>query len=160
LIRLSPATPDHVTALAVLTAEKDRFYGATGLEPLAVREAQITTALFGAVPHARVLLAWDDDRIVGFASYVFLWPAAGLTSSLYLKELFVSGPSRRGGVGAELMRALFRIAAEQGCSRVEWTADQDNPGALAFYERLGVAPLSSKVFYRIRQDDLKRLAGS
>jgi GNAT superfamily N-acetyltransferase len=56
---------------------------------------------------------------VGFASYSFLWPAAGLTQSLYLKELFVTAKARRQGVGQALMERLIDIAKKAGCSRVE-----------------------------------------
>jgi len=42
------------------------------------------------------------------------------------------------GVGRLLMTALYEVAAEHGCSRVEWTTDTDNAGAMAFYARLGV----------------------
>jgi GNAT superfamily N-acetyltransferase len=100
----------------------------------------------------------DDRKLAGFACYSFLWPAAGLTRSLYLKELYVSGTARRAGVGARLMPGLFEIAVTTGCSRVEWTTDQDNAQAQAFYRVLGVAPLTSKVFYRIADHDLRREA--
>jgi RimJ/RimL family protein N-acetyltransferase len=47
------------------------------------------------------------------------------------------------------MSALFEVAVKHGCSRVEWTTDRDNPGAQAFYDRLGVPLLASKIFYRV-----------
>jgi hypothetical protein len=34
---------------------------------------------------------------------------------------------------------------------VEWTADADNPAALAFYAALGAEPRDGKVFYRLEQ---------
>jgi ribosomal protein S18 acetylase RimI-like enzyme len=56
------------------------------------------------------------------------------------------------------MRRLCNIAAERGCSRVEWTTDQDNPDAQRFYAGLGVHVNESKLFYRIEGDDLRREA--
>jgi hypothetical protein len=47
------------------------------------------------------------------------------------------------------MDGIYRIAAERGCSRVEWTADQDSLDAQAFYEALGAKPFTSKIFYRV-----------
>lgn len=38
------------------------------------------------------------------------------------------------------MDVLNKIAASQGCSRVEWTTDTSNPGARAFYTALGAKP--------------------
>jgi GNAT superfamily N-acetyltransferase len=64
----------------------------------------------GDSPPAHSLLAWDNGELVGFASYSFLWPAVGLTRSLYLKELYVAEAARRKGVGKLLMRRLYLIA--------------------------------------------------
>lgn len=104
--------------------------------------------LFADPPSAYALLAWDGDQLVGMAAYSFMWPAAGVTTSLYLKELYVAADRRGSGVGRAVMTELVRIAAERACSRVEWTADADNPDAQRFYERLGYSPATSKIFYR------------
>ncbi|MDX6247230.1 MAG: hypothetical protein QOF10_590 [Kribbellaceae bacterium] len=146
-----PATPDDIDALAQLAAEMDRFYGATEVEPLDIRRQQIQEALFGDLPAAHALLATDEDAAIGFAAYSFLWPAVGLTRSLYLKELYVTQARHRGGVGRQMMESLFEVARKHDCSRVEWTTDQDNPGAQAFYETFGVEPKDSKLFYRLEQ---------
>jgi len=142
------------TAIAELTAEMDRFYGIAGQEPHGDRIAQIHDAIFGDQPAAYALLAWDGERLAG---YSFLCPAVRLTRSLYLKEPYVSQSARGACIGTLLMRGLFEIAAKRGCSRVEWTTDEDNTGAQAFYEKLGAQPDSSKWFYRVQGNDL--LAG-
>jgi ribosomal protein S18 acetylase RimI-like enzyme len=50
--------------------------------------------------------------------YSFVWPAADLTRSLYLKELHIAAACRRRGVGKLLVRSLAEVASEHGCSRV------------------------------------------
>ncbi|MFI9597889.1 GNAT family N-acetyltransferase [Nonomuraea sp. NPDC052265] len=90
----------------------------------------------------------DGEEPVGIASYSFLWPAEGLTRSLYLKELYVAESAQRRGVGTALMNALFDLAAKHECSRVEWTTDTGNSGAQHFYDELGQATLPTKLFYR------------
>jgi GNAT superfamily N-acetyltransferase len=148
VITISPAGPDDARAVATLLEEMDRFYGATSAEPLDQRIRQITEALFADPPAAHALLAWDGAHLAGFAAYSFLWPAAGLTRSLYLKELYVSELHQRHGIGKLLMQAIFDTAAKHGCSRVEWTTDNDNQGALAFYDMLSLPRHPTKVFYR------------
>jgi GNAT superfamily N-acetyltransferase len=154
-LRVDHAVPGDEDAIAALCAELDEFYGDAPEGTPDVRAAQVSAALFADPPLARALLARDGSALAGFASYSFLWPAAGLTASLYLKELYVAQAYRRAGVGQMLMQGLYRIAADRGCSRVEWTTDQDNPGARAFYESLGVKPRTSKIFYRIGGEDLE-----
>lgn len=148
MVVIAPAEPQHVHAIATLLEELDAFYGANDVEPLAERTEQIRHALFGEVPAGQVVLAWDQALPVGLASYSYLWPAAGLTRSLYLKELYVSESHRRRGIGKLLMEKLFELANKHGCSRVEWTTDTDNPGAQRFYAELNVPVNTTKLFYR------------
>ena len=135
--------------MAGLLEEMDRFYGAAGAGRLEDRMSEISEALFADPPAAYALVAWDQAQLAGMAAYSFLWPAASLRRSLYLKELYVSGPYRSQGVGKLLMQALFQKAAAHRCSRVEWTADSGNHNAQAFYEALMPAQHPSKVFYRV-----------
>jgi hypothetical protein len=46
------------------------------------------------------------------------------------------------------MRRVCEIAVENECSRVEWTANADDPEALGFYKALGIAVNPAKKFYR------------
>ena len=148
MIKLADAVPGDEAAIAALCAELDEFYGDIPEGTAPERVAQVRDILFGSPPLAYALVAWDDDVPAGFAGYSFLWPAAGLTASLYLKELYVAGAYRRTGVGKLLMDGLAVIAGRRGLSRVEWTTDASNQGAQAFYEELGAKPLQSKIFYR------------
>ena len=145
VIEVRAATADDVPSLVELLAERDRFYGVGRPDPDA---AAIADALFGPVPAGRALVALYDGEVVGLAAYSFLWPAAGVTRSLYLKELFVRAAARRHGVGRALMGELRAVAVEHQCSRVEWTADTDQPDAQRFYTSLGAEPLVTKLFYR------------
>src|SRR6266567_1135628 len=160
MITIMPAEPVNTIVIAELAEQMDRFYGASESEPLELRIRQINEALFGDPPSAYALLAWDDGQLAGFASYSYLWPAVGLTRSLYLKELYVIETARRKGIGKLLMQRLCDIAAEYDCSRVEWTTDRDNPDAQRFYADLGIPVRESKLFYRIEGDDLRKQVGS
>ncbi|WP_207400760.1 GNAT family N-acetyltransferase [Actinomadura roseirufa] len=146
-VTVTAADSEHIDAIVTLLEEMDRFYGATEFEPLGVRRRQVEQALFSDPPAAYALLAWDAGQLVGIASYSFLWPAVGLTRSLYLKELYVAESRWRSGIGTELMRALLDVATEHECSRVEWTTDRENDSAQQFYRDLGLAQ-HPKLFYR------------
>lgn len=145
-VRIEQASEQDIPVIAELLGEVEQYYGGdnTPGDP-----DEIGDALFGPIPAATCLVARDGDRVVGFASYSFLWPAAGSTKSLYLKELYVREQVRSQGVGQAFMAELKRIAAAAGCKRMEWTGDTDNPVALAFYEKMGVPQNTGKVFYRL-----------
>jgi GNAT superfamily N-acetyltransferase len=158
VITLRAAIPADIDAIASLLAEVDRFYGAPDLESADERIPVIRDAILGTLPAAHVLLAWRGAELVGFASYSFLWPAAGVTRSLWLKELYVKDDRRREGVGRLLMQQLCKVATEAACSRLEWTTDVDNSIAQGFYAALGVSHNPSKLFYRLDRDALENLA--
>jgi GNAT superfamily N-acetyltransferase len=149
VIDVSLAQDEDVPTIAALLEEVDRFYGVTEFEPEEQRIAQMRGLLFRTVPVAFVLLAHDAGAVVGLAAYSFLWPAAGVTASLYLKELYVREPHRGRGAGRLLMARLQEVAAAEGCSRVEWTTDRDNDTAQAFYKAAGFEVDSTKIFYRV-----------
>lgn len=145
-MEISPATVADLDTISVILGEIEVYYGG---QPAPGDVDQIRAALFGDRPAATVLLARDGAEVLGLASYSLLWPAAGADTSLYLKELYVREPARRRGVARAFMTALKDAASAAGCSRIEWTADTDNPPALALYEALGVPQHKGKVFYRV-----------
>lgn len=145
MVEVRQATKDDVEAISAIVGEIQAYYGA---EYVPGDPGQIRAALFGESPAATLLLAVEGDDVLGMASYSRLWPAAGADTLLFLKELFVRESARRRGVARSLMGRLRAVAAELGCSRIEWTADTANPAALALYEALGARPREGKVFYR------------
>ncbi|MFF7950674.1 cyclophane-containing RiPP N-acetyltransferase HaaN [Streptomyces griseorubiginosus] len=152
-VTIRPAEKSDVRGLAELIEEIERFYGTadTDIQPFDERQDQVEGALFGSPPLASALLVEDETGdVVGLAAYSFLWPSAGSTHSLFLKELYVRDTLRRQGVGERLMNELRAIAAARpGCSRVEWMTDRDNPGARAFYKSLGFTEFDGKIVYRV-----------
>lgn len=154
---IRPAAPGDAVAIADLIEEIERYYGGPPGEPLDERRSQVRNALFSPEPLARVVVAEDDGSVVGLAAYSYLWPAAGATHSIFLKELFVREGARRTGIASSLFREIYREAtARDDCSRVEWLADRDNDLARTFYENLGVPELGDKIVYRVRRDEFPR----
>ena len=95
-------------------------------------------------PDAEYLLgAVDEDhKPAGVAQLRFrysLWRAA---EDCYLEDLFVRQEARRSGLGRALVEGALARARERGCARVELDANEDNPPALALYQRLGFSAVS------------------
>ncbi|GAB7043980.1 MULTISPECIES: GNAT family N-acetyltransferase [Catenuloplanes] len=143
------AEPHDLATVATLIEEVERHYGATVIQPFDERLQQVENALFSTPPLAYGLLVEGGGVVVGFAAYSFLWPAAGSTHSLFLKELFVRASARRLGAGTALMTHLQKIAEERpDCSRIEWQTEHDSE-ARTFYRSLGFTELEGKVNYRV-----------
>jgi GNAT superfamily N-acetyltransferase len=105
-----------------------------------------------------IAIAGRDGRAVGMATFAVLYPAPGPGGQLFMKDLFALADSRGQGVGRALMGFLARLAVQRGCVRFDWTAETDNPEALAFYDRLGAGRVAEKVYYRFDGDRLRQLA--
>ncbi len=116
--------------------------------------------LFGPDPKARVLIAEDDGRVVGFALFFRTFSTWLGKPGLFLEDLFVRPEFRHRGHGRSLLAALARVAVAEGCARLEWRVLDWNEPAIRFYESLGAWPLREWISYRVEGEALDRLAAA
>jgi len=64
----------------------------------------------------------------------------------YLQDLFVAPVQRGGGIGRQLIEAVYARAAAAGCSRVWWLTHETNTDAMHLYDK--VAARSGFLQYR------------
>ncbi|MBN1174984.1 MAG: GNAT family N-acetyltransferase [Micromonosporaceae bacterium] len=148
--RIRPAEPSDLAVIAALIGEIEQYYGASRVQPLDERQAQVQQALFDTPPPGLRARGRNRRRRGRRPDYSYLWPAAGSTHSMFLKELFVRESARRHGIATTLVRTLQTIAADRaGCSRLEWLTDRDNPTARAFHQALGASELDSTIVYQL-----------
>jgi GNAT superfamily N-acetyltransferase len=121
-------------------------------------EAGLREALFGAHPHAEVVLAKDGDRAVGFALFFHNFSTFLGRPGLYLEDLFVLPEWRGRGVGRQLLLHLAAIAVSRNCGRMEWSVLDWNDPAIGFYKRLGATVMDEWRICRLTGEALARLA--
>ena len=143
---------DH-TALAALMAEMQAHYRVPCPTP-----EDILAGLATMPQGVEILVAERDGELRGFAAAAAIYPGPGLASGFFLKELYVARDARGGGIGRSLMRALAELALARGHRRLDWTADAGNPDLLRFYESLGAAAQTEKIFFRLTGDALAMTA--
>jgi len=155
-LRIVPATsPDVPIILRMIRglAEYEKL-----LDACSATEDQLRESLFGAHPAAEVLLAWADDRPVGFALFFHNYSTFLAQRGLYLEDLFVLPEWRGHGVGRRLLERLAQIAVDRDCGRLEWTVLDWNTPAIGFYQRLGATSMDDWTIYRLTGEPLRRLA--
>ena len=74
--------------------------------------------------------------------------------------MYVRRIRKREGIGRALLRRVCEIAAEQGCSRVEWMTEHANADAQRFYAALGAPMNGDKIVYRLEGADIPRVGTS
>ena len=108
----------------------------------------------------KLVMAFENGAAIGFASISILYPAPKGTGQLFVKELFIDEQYQSSGVGKELMAFVAQYAKSTNCSRLDLTVDSDNTRAMSFYQKLGILPLPTKLYFRAEADALDKLANS
>ena len=158
-ISFRPAAAADRAALTALLREVNLHYW--GDTPGAAEKAAGTAdALLGDGSGCDAVLAWDGERAVGFATITLLHPAPNAQGTLFMKDLFVTREMRGSGLGRAFLRHLAAHAARLGCARFDWTAETDNPKAIAFYDTIGATTVAEKVYFRFEGAEIQRFAGA
>jgi len=157
-LRIVPAIRSDVPIILALIRELAE-YERLAHEVVATEEILAET-LFGEHHYAEVILAYYDDKPIGYALFFHSYSTFLGRPGLYLEDLYVR-PSLRGkGIGKALLATLARIALDRECGRLEWAVLNWNEPAIGFYKSLGAKPMDSWTVYRVTAGPLAQLASS
>src|SRR5258706_13051235 len=155
MLTLTPARREDVPTIVTL------IHALADYEKLAddchADEAALSEHLFGARPHAEVVIAEWNGAPAGFALFFHNYSTFLTKPGLYLEDLFVKPELRGHGIGKALLSELARLAVERGCGRLEWSVLAWNTPAIGFYEKLGAVPMKEWQVYRLTGEALDRL---
>ena len=144
-------------ALAELLLEANRHYWGEA-DGAAEMTSKAAHALVNGQSGCRAVVACDAGVLKGFATVSVLHPAPNESGTLFMKDLYVSKDARGAGLGKLFMRHLAKHAVELGCHRFDWTAETDNPRAVAFYDELNASRVEEKVYFRLSDTELRAFA--
>ncbi len=106
-------------------------------------DANLSVARFGeylADPQRLILVAWLDDRIVGYAMLV------RDDRGVELSKMYVLPENHGAGVATALMDAALAAAAEWGAGCVWLGVNQKNQRAQQFYKKCGFTVTGTRTF--------------
>lgn len=121
---------------------------------------ELARELFNDRPVIEAVMAWDDERAVGFALYFHNYSTFLARRGLYLEDLFVVPEARGRGIGKALIRYCARLAVERKCGRFEWAVLDWNQPAIEFYRSIGATLLPDWRICRLTGDALSHFAQS
>ena len=121
-------------------------------------EGTLQDSLFGPLPGAEVLLAFESTSPVGFAVYFHNFSTFLGVKGLWLEDIFVKPAYRGRGYGKALLLHVARIARERRCGRFEWAVLDWNAPSIEFYKSLGAVPLDDWTIFRVTGPALEKLA--
>lgn len=121
-------------------------------------EADLHTTLFGKRAYAEVILAYLDNKPVGFALFFHNYSTFLGKPGIYLEDLYVKPETRGKGIGQKLLSYLAQLTLERNCGRLEWWVLDWNESAITFYKKLGAIAMDDWTVYRVTGDALDKLA--
>jgi ribosomal protein S18 acetylase RimI-like enzyme len=143
-ITVRPALPADVDAALVLMRELAEHEG--HLQYFHLTPEALTGYCFTAPARLGMLVAAEDEVVVGYATYLAqLSPWTG-REYLFVDDVYVAAPHRSRGVGALLMKRIGEIAVERDVD-VRWHVETDNTSAQKFYRSLGAELRSRFIAY-------------
>jgi GNAT superfamily N-acetyltransferase len=144
----SPARPDEEAALTALLSAQLEEHGFSLTPELLVQA--VRGALDGE-SSARILVARDAGRPVGFAYVSVQWSLERGGRVLWVEQLYVRPELREQGIGGRLLQAALDLARGRGCLAAELEVDGGHARAANLYARAGFRPLP-RVHYLLPLD--------
>jgi GNAT superfamily N-acetyltransferase len=93
--------------------------------------------LFDSGPYEpKGFVALVDGKAVGLTHYLYHRSCWSEVDNCYLQDLFADPASRGKGVGAALIEAVRKTAAERGVTNVYWMTHESNATARRLYDRV------------------------
>jgi len=77
-----------------------------------------------------------DGEAVGLVHYLYHRSTWSIEGNCYLQDLFTNEAARGHGVGAALIEAVRKAAAERGVTNVYWMTHETNATARRLYDRV------------------------
>jgi ribosomal protein S18 acetylase RimI-like enzyme len=133
--RTRQAQVEDLDALFELVCEFGQYEG-NELDTLSDIKANLGRHAFGQTPDCYIELAENQNGIVGFALYTYIYSALAGAPYLYLEELYVKRSDREVGIGSGLMKQLARYAKDKDCCCMQWHVFDWNDQAISFYHSL------------------------
>ncbi|MCP4022199.1 MAG: GNAT family N-acetyltransferase [Desulfobacteraceae bacterium] len=118
------------------------------------------TTIFSQNTTTHALICEKAGQPVGFAVYFFNYSTWQGKSGIYLEDLYILSEFRKLGAGKALFHNLAKIALDNNCGRLDWTALDWNQPAIDFYLSCGAKSLKESVQYRLEGSALEDFARS
>ncbi|WP_430906578.1 GNAT family N-acetyltransferase [Maribacter sp. 2-571] len=106
----------------------------------------LADALFGNEPRLRCLVLEEENRLMGYATFIKQFSTWDAAYYMYLDCLFLRESSRGKGWGSLLMDRVLTIAKKENCSSMQWQTPDFNSNAIAFYQKLGATSKTKERF--------------
>lgn len=111
------------------------------------KKAELIKALFHENPGLHCLVAVEEEKIVGYATYMLQYSTWDAKYYTYLDCLFLLEEARGKGAGQQLMQSVKTESLKLNSGLIQWQTPDFNVDAIRFYRRLGAVSKSKERFF-------------
>lgn len=124
-----------------------------------VTKESLTDAMFGENPCVEGLVAFADEKPIGYALFYENFASFRGQRGFYLEDLYVKPEFRKWKIGAAFLKRLAQIAKTRNFERIDFLVLDWNEPAIKFYEKLGAKPDESERHFRFVGKAFEELSG-
>ncbi|MBK8465772.1 MAG: GNAT family N-acetyltransferase [Chloracidobacterium sp.] len=124
-----------------------------------VTEERLHTAMFGADPVVKGLIAFDDEAAIGYALYYPNFSSFRGERGFHLDDIYVKKEYRGKGIGEAVLKEIARDAASKGFERIDFQVLDWNTPSIEFYKKLGAVSNDEETHFKFAGDAFEKLAG-
>ncbi len=128
------------------------------LHDVVATEKLLEETLFGDNSNVEILLAYNENQVLGFALYFHTYSTFLGRKGIYIEDLYVREFARGKGIGEAFLRRIAKCVLKMGGGRLEWSVLDWNEPAIKFYKKMGALSLEEWTTFRLTGEKLKKLA--
>ena len=98
--------------------------------------------------HITIFMIEHQGEIIGFANLMMIFSVWAQGKALIIDDPYIKSDYQGKGFGRQVMKELENYAREREYKRIQFQYEETNPGAKAFYEKLGYE--SEKMDFYVR----------
>lgn len=110
------------------------------------KEQLLVEHLFDKSNQIRCLVAEEDDRLIGYATFIKQFSTWDADYYLYLDCLYLMENHRGKGWGTKIMNRIKEHALSENCPAIQWQTPVFNTKAIDFYRKLGAESKTKERF--------------
>lgn len=123
-----------------------------------ITEEKLRAALFGENKIAEAIVAFADEKAVGYAIFYPNFASFRGQRGVYLEDIFVKPDYRGRRIGEAMLKRIAKLAKSRGCERIDFQVLEWNAPAVNFYENLGARRDEEERHFKFTDEAFENLA--
>ena len=143
----------------ILTMIKEHADYVDSLHEVTTDKATLRKSLFCENPHARALMMEKDGKTIGITIFFYSFSTWLGKYGIYVEDIYIRDAYRGKGYGKKMFQYIAKLACNEDCRRIEWSALKSNDPAIKFYKKnLSAVSKDQWTMFKLEGDAISELA--